>query len=69
MGCFIKELIVKTRNTESSLPVKPVIENKEVTEVKDIVEEFNSFFTNVGPNLAKKVPNSSNSFISFLNQT
>ena len=69
MGCFIKELIVKNRNTESSLPVKPVIENKEVTEVKDIVEEFNSFFTNVGPNLAKKVPNSSNSFISFLNQT
>ena len=34
----------------------------------DIAEEFNNFFTNVGPNLAKKVPNFSNSFTSFLNQ-
>ena len=42
---------------------------KEVTEIKDIAEEFNNFFTNVGPNLAKKVPNSSKSFTSFLNQT
>ena len=41
----------------------------EVTEIKDVAEEFNNFFTNVGPNLAKKVPNSSNSFTSFLNQT
>ena len=38
-------------------------------EIKDMAEEFNNFFTNVGPNLAKKVPNSSNSFTSFLNQT
>ena len=65
----IKELIGKTRNTESSLPIKLVIEKKEVTELKDIAEEFNNFFTNVGPNLAKKGPNSSNSFTSFLNQT
>ena len=27
------------------------------------------FFTNVGPNLAENVPNSSNQFTSFLNQT
>ena len=52
----MKELIGKTRNTESSLPIKLVIEKKEVTEIKDIAEEFNNFFTNVGPNLAKKVP-------------
>lgn len=31
--------------------------------MKDIAEEFNNCFTNVGPNLAKK-----NSFTSFLNQ-
>ena len=65
----LKELIGKARNTESSLPIKLVIEKKEVTEIKDIAEEFNNFFTNVGPNVAKKVPNSSNSFTSFLNQT
>ena len=34
-----------------------------------IAEEFNNFFTNVGSNFAKNVPNSSNSFPSFLNQT
>ena len=67
MGCY-ERLIGKTRNTESSIPIKLVIEKTEVTEIKDIAEEFNNFFTNVGPNLAKKVPNSSNSFTSFLNQ-
>ena len=65
----MKELIGKARNTESSLPIKLVIEKKEVTEIKDIAEEFINFFTNVGRNLAKKVQNSSNSFTSFLNQT
>ena len=66
----MKELIGKIRNTESSLPKTLFIEkNKYITEIKDIAEEFNDFFTNVGPNLAKKVPCSSNSFNSFLNQT
>ena len=45
------------------------MKKKEITEIKDVAEKFNDFFTNVGPNLAKKVPNSSNSFTSFLNQT
>ena len=64
----MKELIGKARNTESSLPIKLVIEKKEVTEIKDTAEEFNNYFMNVGPSLAKKVLNSSNSFTSFLNQ-
>ena len=45
------------------------MKKKEVTEIKDIAEEFNNFFTNVASNLGKKVPNSSNSFTSSLNQT
>ena len=65
----MKEPIDKIRSSESSLPEKLVIENKENTEIKDIAEGFNDLFTNVEPNLAKKVPNSSNSFTSFLNQT
>ena len=65
----MKELIDKIRITESSLPIKLVIEEKDITEIKDIAEEFNNFFANVGSNLAKKVPNSSNSFTTFLNQT
>ena len=65
----MKELIGKTRNIESSLPKKLVIEKKKKTEIKYITEEFDNFFKNVGPNLAKKVSNSSNSFSSSLNQT
>ena len=33
---------------------KLAIEKKEVTEIKDIAEELNNFFTNVGPHLGKK---------------
>ena len=52
----MKELIGKISNfyTESSLPKKLVIEKKGITEIKDIAEEFNDFFTNIGPNLAEK---------------
>ena len=46
-----------------------LLKKKRNTEIKDIAGEFNNFFTCVGPNLAKKVPSSSNSFTSFLNQT
>ena len=35
----MKELIVKTRNTESSLPKKLVNGKKGVTEIKDTAEE------------------------------
>ena len=45
--------IGKIRNTESSLPKKLVIGNKEITEIKDITEEFNNFFANAGSNLTK----------------
>ena len=36
----MKELIGKIRNTELSLPNKPAIEKKEITEIKDKAEEF-----------------------------
>ena len=47
----MKEIIGKARNTESSSPIKLVIEKKDVTDIKDITEESNNFFMNVGPNL------------------
>ena len=65
-GVIVKEVIGKINNIESSLPKKLLIEKKKH---KDIAEEFNNFFTNVGQNLTKRVPNSSNSLASFLNQT
>ena len=42
-----------------------LLRKKKKTKIKDIAEEFNNIFTNVGPSLAKKLPNSSNSFTGF----
>ena len=53
----MKELIGKIRNTESQVYLKSMsLKKKEITEIKDIAEVFNNFLTNVGPNLAIKVP-------------
>ena len=49
----MKELIGKIHNTASSLPKKLFIEKKEITETKDIGEQFGNCFSNVGPKLAK----------------
>lgn len=64
-----QELIGKVRNTESSLLKNFVDERKEIAELKDLSEELSNSFTCVRPDLAKKVPNSSNPFPSFLNKT
>ena len=64
-----QELIGKIRNTESSLLKAFVDERKEIAELKDLSEELSNSFTCIRPDLAKKVPNSSNPFPSFLNKT
>ena len=51
---FMKELIGIIRNTESSLPKRLVIEKKEITDITDIPEEFNHFFTNVETKFSQK---------------
>ena len=63
----LREQIRKICHTESSLPKKLAIKNKEITEIKDIAVELNNVFINNVPNLAKQVPNSSNRFTCFLN--
>ena len=45
--------IGKIRRAESSLPKNLVTGNKEITEIKDITEEFNNSFANAGSNLTK----------------
>ena len=43
-----------------------IIDNKEITDPMEIANHFCEFFTNIGPNLAKKIPSSTSSFRSFL---
>ena len=42
--------------------------NNEISDPYTIAEKFNEYFTNVGPNLAKKIPNTTTSFKTYLNK-
>ena len=44
-----------------------IINNKEIFEEEEIADEFNKYFTTVGPSLASAIPESSSSFHSYLN--
>ena len=63
----IKEVIGKTKITGKSLPKMMIINNKEIFEEEVIADEFNKYFTTVGPSLASAIPESSSSFHSYLN--
>ena len=45
----IKEVIGKTKITGKSLPKMMIINNKEIFEEEVIADEFNKYFTTVGP--------------------
>ena len=52
---IIKEVINKKQNNSTGNTF--VIDNKEISDNKVIVESFNDFFVNIGPNLAKSILN------------
>ena len=58
----MKELTGKTRISQPHLPGKRLINEQEVSGKEEIANEFNTFFTNIGPELVKKVPNVSSPF-------
>ncbi|XP_065675798.1 uncharacterized protein LOC136092005 [Hydra vulgaris] len=63
---IMKEIIgIKTCKI-NSLPAQIVIDNKEYDNNNAISEKFNSFFVNIGPNLASKVNCPNNSFETYL---
>ena len=64
----MKEVIGKTNKSGSRLPIKLLINKNDVTSEIGIANEFNNFFTNIGPELAKKIPTASRTFESFLNK-
>ena len=62
----MKELIGKTRKSEPHLPGKLLINEQEVSGKVEIANEFNTFFTNIGAELAKNIPNASRPFESYI---
>ena len=61
----MKELIVKPGKLEPHFPGKILINEHDISGKEEIANEFNTFFTNIGPELAKKVPNASRPFESY----
>ena len=56
--------IIKRNNRVSSYPEVFIHNNKKITKKFDIANGFNTFFTNVGPNLAKEIVEPQNGNIS-----
>ena len=58
----IKDLIGKAKINKSSLPQKIRVKKTDIFDQENIETEFNRFFGNVGPMLAKQIPESKNTF-------
>ena len=58
----MKELIGKMTIKSSNLPRKITVNKVDLFDQTKIAHEFNSFFTNIGENLASKIPNASTPF-------
>ena len=56
----IKDAILKTKSTQSSFPKKVIHKTKAITDLHLIVKHFNSYFTEIDPNLANKTKKSMN---------
>lgn len=64
---IIKEALNKRNNSLSSkYPSEFHLNDLTLTDKRDIANEFNSFFTNIGPNLDKNIPQSQTHFTSYL---
>ena len=62
----IKDTIGKNKSTLSSFPKQIIHKTKTITDVCFIANHFNSHFTEIGPNLAKKTEKSSINFEGYI---
>ena len=62
----IKDAIGKNKSTQSSFPKKIIHKTKTITDVHLIANHFNSYFTEIGPNLANKIEKSSINFEGYI---
>ena len=58
--------VINKRKNKSSLPTSFKSEGKTLTDPMEIADRFSKYFTNIGPNLAKSIPNVNLSFRSYL---
>ena len=63
---IIKEVIGKEKYKQQNLPKKILVDKKSTTETKSIAENFNKYFTQIGPNLAKDIDTSTKSFNEYI---
>ena len=65
---MIKECIGKKKYSHENFPKKLVINNKDITNVDLIAENFNKYFSDIGPKLAKNIEVSSIDFRSYIKE-
>ena len=65
---MIKEYIGKKKYSHENFPKKLVINNKDITNVDLIAENFNKYFSDIGPKLAKNIESSSKDFRSYIKE-
>ena len=62
----MKEVISKARKTQPLLTSKTIVNSTEINKDKRIANEFNNFFIDIGPELAKEIPRTARSFKSYV---
>ena len=62
----IKEAIGKEKYKQQNLPKKILGGKKSITETNSIAENFNRYFTQIRPNLAKDIGTSTRSFNEYI---
>ena len=63
---IMKEIIGNKRVTNAPLPNFITVKNREIFDKTEIAETFNSYFVNIGPNLAASIPESKTSFQNYI---
>ena len=62
----MKEILGKCNTKSSTLPTKITINKTDIFDAAKIADEFKKFFTNIGTDLANKIPNASTPFDSYI---
>ena len=62
----MKGILGKCTTKSSTLPTKITVNKTDILDAAKIADEFNKFFTNIGTDLANKIPNASKPFDSYI---